>query len=231
MDWPPAMAMGVFVLFAAVAAGARTWGPADGFGDAQQWVSDVRSSVGEVSARRRQLLRVVEDILNPEGRRGKIGADAVEWAMSERGRPLTAPVRGGRGGKRGTAGPLADCAVLWELYMATDGPHWLMGRPWGRFGEAYFVSHCCDKGTFEDIECNDENRVILLGLGGHNLAGAVPASIANLTSLIFLDLSRNRLTSLPPEIASLEFLLGLLIQYNDLRPPAALWQLTHVIIL
>ena len=72
----------------------------------------------------------------------------------------------------------------------------------------------------------ENGRVVKLVLVKFGLTGAVPAGIEQLTSLTYLDLRCNRLTSLPAEIGQLTSLTGLYLSRNQLTSiPAEIGQL------
>ena len=70
-------------------------------------------------------------------------------------------------------------------------------------------------------------RVVGLRLQDMGLGGAVPAEIGQLTSLTYLNLGGNQLTSVPAEIWQLASLERLDLTHNKLTSvPAEIWQLT-----
>ena len=137
--------------------------------------------------------------------------------------------------------------ALIALYHATNGPAWSVQSNWlsaEPLSEWY------------GIRTNDAGRVTSIALGFNNLSGRIPARLAELASLEFLDLEGNSLTGpIPGELGNLTALwrldlgrnrltgtipasfdnLGelryLTLQSNQLEGeiPAALGQLRHLI--
>ena len=75
----------------------------------------------------------------------------------------------------------------------------------------------------------EDGRVVELSLPNMRLGGAVPAEIGQLTSLEWLDLYGDELTSVPAEIGQLASLTVLRLFDNQLtRLPAEIGQLTSL---
>ena len=101
-----------------------------------------------------------------------------------------------------------DNAALVALYNATDGPNWTNNTNWMSdvpIGEWY------------GVETDEDGRVTELDLGDNNLAGFIPAEIANLSELRLLSLCCNDLSGeIPPELGNLSNLEMLWLWLNDL---------------
>ncbi|MCM5662594.1 leucine-rich repeat domain-containing protein [Galbibacter mesophilus] len=92
-----------------------------------------------------------------------------------------------------------DREALIELYNATDGPNW--STNWD-------INQPISE--WERIRINEENRVTYIYFYLNNLAGHIPNSIGNLTSLTYLVLIDNKLKgSIPESIGNLTNLTDL----------------------
>ena len=93
---------------------------------------------------------------------------------------------------------VSDSLALVDLYNNTDGPHWTINTGWlqGPVSNWYgvYVS---------------DGRVQQLNLDFNNLKGTLPASIGNLSGLIFFQMADNQLTgAIPSSVGDLTNLIG-----------------------
>ena len=119
-----------------------------------------------------------------------------------------------------------DClsvrGVLKTLYEATDGPNWVNSEGWlsdAPLDEWY------------GVDIDGFGRVVGLNLQGrwdrerrewipHGLQGSIPAELASLTNLRYLQLNHNALAgSIPTELGSLSSLESLGVDNNSLTGP------------
>ncbi|KAJ3100996.1 hypothetical protein HDU96_010175 [Phlyctochytrium bullatum] len=80
-----------------------------------------------------------------------------------------------------------DCAVLFTLYAATNGPQWSNSFGWNETMTQ--GTNCC---LSFGVGCTD-GKVTSLDLSGNNLSGTLPEIFTELESLKSLDLSENTL--------------------------------------
>ncbi len=102
----------------------------------------------------------------------------------------------------------AERQALIDLYNATGGDNWKNNENW-----------CSDKPVSEwyGVNCNSNGTVYKIHLIDNNLAGELPESIGNLTSLTSLSLWSNQLTgSIPESIGNLTSLTSLDLGPNQL---------------
>ena len=85
--------------------------------------------------------------------------------------------------------PLSERQALESIYAATGGTNWTNNTSW--LGEAGTE---CD---WYGVTCND-GSVVALDLSNNELAGSIPLSLQNLTSLTDLDISDNSLDGSVP---------------------------------
>eukprot|EP00762_Andalucia_godoyi_P006226 ANDGO_01672.mRNA.1 Putative leucine-rich repeat-containing protein DDB_G0281931 len=102
-----------------------------------------------------------------------------------------------RASDKAVASYAPDCAALWDLYEATDGPSWASGDGWAN-GKEFILESCCDPTVYR-VYCNAYGRVTELQLVSNLLRGSVPASLSTLTQLEVLDLAYNDLSGPFPE--------------------------------
>ena len=101
-----------------------------------------------------------------------------------------------------------DYAALMALYNATDGANWTNHTGWG--------TTSCDVCGWHAVNCTD-GRVTQLYLDSHNLVGALPAEIGNLTALRYIGMQNNHLSGpIPTTIGNLVNLSGLDLNSNQL---------------
>ena len=113
---------------------------------------------------------------------------------------LAAPAQG--------AVPAAERSALMGLYNATGGAHWADRTGWlGAAG-----SEC----SWAGVQCNAEGTTVTgLDLSENGLAGALPASLKNLTNLQSLQLALNQISgALPRELGTLSKLVILDLPFN-----------------
>jgi hypothetical protein len=93
--------------------------------------------------------------------------------------------------------PAEERRVLMEFYASTGGARWSDHTGWGTE-----TSVCKWNGVWCDYPEGDANRPVVAGLSLtlNNLAGSIPASLAQLRHLQFLSLSGNRLSGKVPEV-------------------------------
>ena len=104
-----------------------------------------------------------------------------------------------------------DRETLSRIYEATSGDSWTVNSNW-----------LSDKPISEwyGVTADSEGRVGVLSLTNNNLAGPLPAALADLDSLLVLNLSNNNLTgTIPSALGSLPRLRDLLLQGNSLSGP------------
>jgi hypothetical protein len=88
---------------------------------------------------------------------------------------------------------------LVALYNATNGPSWLDRNGW----QAGAAGTDCDVCTWYGVTCDIQDRVVQLRLDDNNLVGSLPAAMAGLDDLQWLDLGQNNLSgSLPTWLAA-----------------------------
>lgn len=117
--------------------------------------------------------------------------------------------------------PAGECAALLDLYTGTAGSNWTYHANWFETGIPPSAWYGVTVTT---------GHVTRLMLHGNNLAGALPASLNNLTSATELDFSTNNLSGSIPGLGSLTQLTHLLLQENNLSGtvPAFLGSLTNL---
>lgn len=102
--------------------------------------------------------------------------------------------------------PLAECQALEALYISTNGAQWHDKAGW-----ATTNTPC----SWYGVTCQ-AGHVSGLDLSDNNLAGSLPAELANLTQLRTLALRRNALTgAVPADLASLAQLQTLDLSENS----------------
>jgi hypothetical protein len=98
-----------------------------------------------------------------------------------------------------------ECSALVALYENTAGANWLDRTNW------LVTNTPCD---WQGVIC-DEGHVVELYLPANNLSGVLPAQLAELTQLAFLDVSANQLKgALPANLSGLANLEELYVQAN-----------------
>lgn len=98
--------------------------------------------------------------------------------------------------------------ALVTLYEATEGDDWVHND--------YWLSNkpICD---WYGVKC-EGGFVVVLSLSQNALRGKIPPEISQLTSLRYLDISYNGLTSLPPELARIPTLSLACNAFVELSP-------------
>ncbi|MEM7531650.1 MAG: leucine-rich repeat domain-containing protein [Chloroflexota bacterium] len=130
---------------------------------------------------------------------------------------------------------ISECETLVALYESTNGLYW-QTPPIENFGaETLWVEQAELTGTvypgglhpdinwlqsddpcrWRGVTCLNQ-RVISIELDGHNLVGALPPALGELTKLTTLELGNNEITSLPDEIDQLQELHWLGLRNNRL---------------
>jgi Leucine-rich repeat (LRR) protein len=100
-----------------------------------------------------------------------------------------------------------DSLALVDLYNSTNGPQWFDNTNWLTTTPVEFWN-----GVTVQF-----NRVTGLSLVGNNLAGTLPASIGDLTALVYLELPVNKLSgAIPSSIGNLTKLTDLNLGGNQL---------------
>ena len=115
-----------------------------------------------------------------------------------------------------------DREALVVLYNATDGPNWDRNENW--LSDAPL-------GEWEDVETDDNGRVVRLYLEVNQLRGEIPPELGSLANLEYLALGFNQLRGeIPPELGSLANLEELWLYSNDLsgRIPPELGSLANL---
>jgi Leucine-rich repeat (LRR) protein len=87
----------------------------------------------------------------------------------------------------------AECDALVDLFEATNGSGWTADDGWAAINSSGPTNPC----TWRFVGCTN-GRISGIGLGGNNLVGTIPDSLAALTELEVLNLSRNQLTGPVP---------------------------------
>ncbi|MFC1844375.1 MopE-related protein, partial [Thermodesulfobacteriota bacterium] len=117
----------------------------------------------------------------------------------------------------------ATCAernALIDLYNSTDGDNWTNNSGWKTpplhtDGFSMPGTECTT--PWYGVICDGSNNVVEIWLNSNNLAGTIPATIDNLTTLELLELNSNQLSgSIPPEIGNLASLTALDLSWNPL---------------
>ena len=101
-----------------------------------------------------------------------------------------------------------EAEALMAIFDATGGENWVFSDNWG-------VGCPCENDWY-GVSCNEAGKVDRIDLGLNNLKGDIPASISELSELIFLDLGENEITSLPNSIGELDKLEVLALPFNSL---------------
>jgi Leucine-rich repeat (LRR) protein len=99
-----------------------------------------------------------------------------------------------------------DSIALLLLYEKTNGDSWTNKANW--------LTTPLGSGTWAGVSVAN-NRVTALDLSANNLAGGVPASIADIENLQAINLSNNQITSLP-DLSSMALLTSLNVSVNKL---------------
>ena len=117
--------------------------------------------------------------------------------------------------------PAGERAALIDLYNSTNGATWNTKTNWnGAPGtECTWYGVICDAG---------ETTVESISMDSNNLTGTLPSTLANLTNLRGLDLTRNYSLGgpIPATLATLANLEGLDLYFNALKgtdPVGAGW--------
>ena len=121
----------------------------------------------------------------------------------------------------------SDREALMALYNSTGGSGWTNNLNW---------NIALDLGMWYGVKVHASGRVAWLGLPENNLRGTVPAQLATLTELNYLDLSDNQLSgAIPPELGDLSplGLVSLDLSANQLNGtiPAELGDLSSLNVL
>jgi len=164
----------------------------------------------------------------------------VEWSTED---PLLATVTadgvvsargGGVVGITATAGAVSDTATitirlaqrdgLLKLYESLNGDNWIDNTNWGTETRL---------GAWYGVVADDNGNVIRLNLQRNDLHGEIPPEIKLVKHLRVLDLSFNDSVTgtIPPELAEMEYLRGILLHHNSLTGtiPSVLANLTGMV--
>ena len=107
-----------------------------------------------------------------------------------------------------TLGDSPDRPVLAAFYEATGGSNWRRNDNW--------FDHMA-LGAWYGVETSLSQGVYLIKLGRNLLSGHIPAELAGLANLLWLELWENDLSGpIPPELGNLQDLVSLSLQYNQL---------------
>ncbi|EKD24573.1 MAG: hypothetical protein ACD_80C00199G0001, partial [uncultured bacterium (gcode 4)] len=111
--------------------------------------------------------------------------------------------------------PQAECQALVDLYNSTDGDNWNNHDHW-----FWYTDTVCN--NWNGITCNwrqDENgfdHVYQIDLRDTNLVWPIPESVEDMTSLQYVYLNGNKLTSLPESFKNLTNLSETNVAYNNI---------------
>jgi hypothetical protein len=117
--------------------------------------------------------------------------------------------------------PKAECEALVALYNSTFGPYWA-----NRTGWLANYTPC----SWHGVTCSG-GHVTMLYLSSNNLAGSIPNTLGNLSSLGGLEMSSNQLSgSIPSALGSLPSLRSLDLAVNQLTGsiPSTLGNLSNL---
>lgn len=141
--------------------------------------------------------------------------------------------------------PLVECQALVTFYQATDGPTWIENGNWLATESpcSWYGLTCVDGHVeslaifFNDLQGQlpaalaDLSQLRWLDLHNNNIGGPIPAELGRLANLEVLELSWNQLTGpIPAELADLPQLQRLSLTDNSLSGliPAELGQLANL---
>jgi Leucine-rich repeat (LRR) protein len=125
--------------------------------------------------------------------------------------------------------PAAERTALIDLYNSNGGDDWLYNAGWKTppLDVDGFAMPGTERSWYGVTVVSD--TVTMIDLNANRLTGDIQSSISNLTSLTWLTLSNNDLTSLPPEIGNLTNLTSLLLESNQLTSiPSEIGNLTSL---
>ncbi|HPS79371.1 MAG TPA: leucine-rich repeat domain-containing protein, partial [Thermoanaerobaculaceae bacterium] len=127
--------------------------------------------------------------------------------------------------------PTSERQALIDLYNATTGGGWYTRTSWRNTGDTDFNAPGTEC-TWFGVTCDaGGEHVTGLSLASNNLVGTIPASLATLSSLQYLNLRNNHLTgSIPVELGNLTNLNYLYLYDNQLTGsiPVELGDLTNL---
>jgi len=111
-----------------------------------------------------------------------------------------------------------DWTALKALYESTDGDNWLIQDGWEVIiANQSNPSENCNLGNLHGVELDENGRVESLILSKQLINGNLPAELAGLTMLKYLNLSNNQLSgSIPAELGNLTNLTELFLSFNNL---------------
>jgi Leucine-rich repeat (LRR) protein len=104
-----------------------------------------------------------------------------------------------------------ECEALVALYDSTGDTNW--GNPYEQYYINWLKTNTPSDWLGVTVEGGHVTRVFLLCL---NLSGNLPPEMGNLSSLRYLNLTANQITSIPPELGNLSSLQELDLGYNRL---------------
>jgi hypothetical protein len=120
-----------------------------------------------------------------------------------------------------------ELQILKDIYDATDGPNWNWkpnynqdGLPWN-FTENVRNNPC--QSHWQGVFCQPQydkstcvGNLYYIGLTGYGLKGELPASMFNMTKLMYLYMSENEIRGQIPSVTALPFLMLMNFSYNSL---------------
>ena len=110
-----------------------------------------------------------------------------------------------------STGPQTERAILEALYDATGGADWTDSTNWKTDAPLH---------EWHGVATGADGRVTELSLTGNGLSGPIPASLGNLSNLLWLNLRGNELSGpIPSSLGNLSNLIGLMLDRNALSGP------------
>lgn len=113
--------------------------------------------------------------------------------------------------------PAAQCNALVDLYNATEGANWTTKTNW------LDDNTVCDWFGVQCEDLGDGDTVVSLNLFENDLDGTLPASLADLTDLKFLNMRENQIDPPLPNLGALSELISIDFSHNPLSGPFPSW--------